>query len=152
MLCFAYSSSCPQSICSDVDEFAIVICIQDINGLKKICSTIQKHSIAMSIVSVSDIERRDEIWHRVRRDLAAFGVPLEAWPQQPPSCYGGYTVRRRGLPSIQVFLIKQAYWIHRPGADHGEYVMWRGNPAHAWRDAKRICGWPWLTMCLLGVA
>ena len=95
----------------------------------------------MSTASASDIERQDEIWHRVRIDLAAFGVPLEAWPERPPSCYGAYTVSRRGLPSIQVLLIKQAYIVHRPGADRWEYVMWHGNPANAWRDAKRIGGW-----------
>ena len=102
----------------------------------------------MSIASSSEFERRRELWARMRLDLAAHGVPHEAWPQRMPRIYHSYTVRRPGprqpdIGGIQICLGRQCYYVLRPiGENHGAMVPWNGDAAGAWAWAKRMAGWP----------
>ena len=97
----------------------------------------------MAIASSSDFERRIALLQEMRRDLAAAGVPVEAWPRRLPRGYHAYTVRSAGGARIQVLLQAERFLVPYPFPPRGHSVTipWRGNAAQAWEDAKRVAQW-----------
>ena len=98
----------------------------------------------MAVASSSAWDIRVRLWHDMRRDLAAAGVPLEAFPQRLPKIYEAYTVRINGpahVVRIQVLLRERAYLVpYPPGRDHSLIMNWGDNVAEAWEQARRVAG------------
>ena len=101
----------------------------------------------MSVASSSELLLRRELWDVIRVDLAAAGVPMEAWPRRLPRCYNVYTVRTGGRAPVQVLLAVRAFDVPRPLPEwdrgHSKRIGWDDFPdvASAWAFAKRVAGW-----------
>ena len=84
------------------------------------------------------------LWHDVRMDLRAAGVPREAFPQRLPKIYEAYTVRINGpahVVRIQVLLRRRAFLVPYPlGRGHSLIINWGDNVAEAWEQARRVAG------------
>ena len=96
----------------------------------------------MAVASSSAWWLRVQLWHDMRRDLRAAGVPQEAFPQRLPTTYGIYTVRSPAGARIQVLVLRGAFLVCRPlGWSHTCVIDWEGNPAAAWERARLHAGW-----------
>ena len=103
----------------------------------------------MSVASSSELLLRRELWDVMRVDLAAAGVPVEAWPRRLPRIYHAYTVRSRGpgRAPVQVLLAVRGFLVPRPLPEwdrgHSVHVAWDNflDVASAWAFAKRVAGW-----------
>ena len=98
----------------------------------------------MAVASSSALEIRIVLWHDMRRDCRAAGVPWEAFPQWLPQIYEAYTVRSHGPAHvrIQVLLRRGAYlMLYPPGRNRSVIIPWGVNAAQALWEAERVAGW-----------
>ena len=90
----------------------------------------------MAVASSFALEIRIVLWHDLRRNCRAAGVPLEALPQRLPQIYEAYTVRSHWTNKhvrIQVLLHRGAYLVpYPPGRSHSVMIPWGVNAAQAW--------------------
>ena len=102
----------------------------------------------MSIASSSaraEHDRRIALLARMRNDLNAAGVPVEAHPRRLPSIYNVYTVRgpAPARNPIQVLLGVRRFMVPSQvtGNVHSTVIPWDGDAARAWEHAKREARW-----------
>ena len=98
----------------------------------------------MAVASSFALEIRIVLWHDLRRDCRAAGVPFEAFPQRLLPIYEANTVRSHGPAHvrIQVLLRLGACLVpYPPGRNHSEIIPWGVNAAQALGEAKRVAGW-----------
>ena len=99
---------------------------------------------AMAIASSGEFSRRVGLYHQMRADLLAAGVPHEAWPRRLPRTYGIYDTRSLATGAvIQVCMLVRRFLVPRPvpARGHSVTVPWGDDPAGAWERAKELAGW-----------
>ena len=99
----------------------------------------------MSVASSSEITYRLEVWVQLRQDLAAEGLPPEAFPQRLPRCYHSYGIRgpRPEKNVINVLAARRAFLVPSQVTGKGQstLIAWGDDPVAAWRQARILSRW-----------